>query len=187
MEKSELENLNQLVKKEQELFYRMQAAQYMPDKHRFAEERSKVLKQIEHIRAKRDAERKKGEEEEKNEYIRHNHRNFRCVIGSAAEHLMHGTFTLDVVASEMLTPQSTEFEIVAVSGNKIKIDLLKLLSPSSLNMLIAKAFSPIYFVVEPSGAYQRGKRLGIWNNSGDWEASRGIQYKPQTVIAILRV
>ena len=185
MEKSELENLNQLVQKEQELFYRARAEQFEPDKRKLIDERGKVLKKIEEIRTKRDAEKKKGEEEQKNDYVRDNLREFRYVVGSEAENLMRGNFTVDVVGWQ--TPQSTEFEIMTVSGHKLKIDLKKLISPPSLNALNAKAFSPIYLIAEPSGAYQKGKRIGIWNNTGDWQASRGIEYKPQTIIAIMRV
>jgi hypothetical protein len=179
---SELENL---VKKEQELFYRAKAEQFEPDKRKFIQQRTEVLKKIEDIRAKRDAEKKKCEEEQKNEYIRDNLRDFRVIVGTEAEHVMRGEFSLDAVS--LVTPQSTEFEIMAVSGHKLKIDLKKLISPSSLNTLNAKTFSPIYLIAEPSGAYQKNKRLGIWNNSGDWAASQGIEYKPQTIIAIMKV
>jgi hypothetical protein len=98
---------------------------------------------------------------------------------------MHQTFTMDVV--EWQKPDSLEFEIDAVSGHKLKIDLRKLVTPSILQMLLGKAFSPIYLVVEPSGAYDRhGKRVGYFQ-SGEWEATQGNELRAGTTFAIMKV
>jgi hypothetical protein len=109
----------------------------------------------------------------------------RCAYGTAVNHLMYGTFTLEV--PDWFKPQSTEFEIDAVSGHKVKINLKKLISPSTLQMLLDKAFSPIYLVAEQGGGYDRhGKKLGYYQ-SEDWETAHGTEIRYGTSFAIMRV
>jgi hypothetical protein len=108
----------------------------------------------------------------------------RYVVGTDAEHLMHGTFTLDAVQPKKFP--SLEFEIPLVGGGKKKIDLRKAISPPILKMLMEKTFTPVYITVEPTGAYQHGKKLGYYV-SGEWEQTRGIEIKMGTLIAIMKV
>jgi hypothetical protein len=173
---SELENL---FKKEQELFYRAQAEQFQPDKRKFNEERNKILKRIEEIRTKRDSENKKLEEQQKTETIKHYLPKIRFVYGDAVPHLMHGEYTTDVVPWE--TPTSTEIQI-----GKRKIDLLKFLSPTTVRRIIEHPLSPIFFEVEPAGAYQKGKKLGYYI-SGEWEKTRNIEIRSGVFLALMVV
>ena len=108
----------------------------------------------------------------------------RYVVGTDAEHLMHGTFTLDAVQPQKFP--SLEFEIPLVGGGKKKIDLRKVISAPILKMLMEKTFTPVYITVEPTGAYQHGKKVGYYV-SGEWEQTRGIEIKMGTLMAIMRV
>ena len=108
----------------------------------------------------------------------------RYVVGTEAEHLMHGTFTLDAVQPKKFP--SLEFEIPLTSGGKKKIDLRKVISPPILKMLLERTMSSVYITVEPTGAYQHGKKLGYFV-SGDWEQTRGIELRMGTLLAIMRV
>ena len=173
---SELENL---VKKEQELFYRAKAEEYQPDKRKFIEERNKILKRIEEIRTKRDAENKKLAEQQKTETIKHYLPKIRFVYGDAVPHLMRGEYTTDVVTWN--TPTSTEIEV-----NKRKVDLLKLLSPITVRHMIEHPLSPVFFEVEPAGAYQKGKKLGYYI-SGEWEKTRDIEIRSGVFLALMVV
>ena len=173
---SELENL---CKKEQELFYRAQAEAFMPDKRKLNDERNKVLKQIEGIRAKRDIENKKLDEQHKTETIKGQLPNIRFAYGDAVPHLMRGEYTQDVI--EWTTPTHTEIEI-----NKRKIDLLRLLSPVTVRHIIEHPMSPVFFEIEPAGAYQRGKKLGYYV-SGEWEKTQGIEIRSGVFLAIMKV
>lgn len=173
---SELENL---VKKEQELLYRSKAEDFMPDKRRYIEERNKVLKQIEEIRTKRDAENKKLEEEWKKETLKHRLPNIRFAYGDAVPHLMRGEYTTDVIRWE--TPASTEIQI-----GKRKIDLLRLLSPVTVRHIIEHPMLPVFFEIEPAGAYQHGKKLGYYVNR-EWETTRGIEIRSGIFLAIMKV
>lgn len=176
MQPDELENL---VKKEQELFYRSKAEEYQPDKRKLIEERSKVLKKIEEIRTKRDLENKKLEEQQKTETIKQYLPKFRYAYGDAVPHLMHGEYTLDVVPME--TPTSTEIKI----GNR-KVDLIRLLSPVTVRHIIEHPMSPVFFEIEPAGAYQHGKKLGYYVD-GTWENSRGIEIRQGVFLALMVV
>jgi seryl-tRNA synthetase len=173
---SELENL---VKKEQELFYRAQAEQFQPDKRKFIEERNKILKRIEELRAKSDAENRKLAEQQKAETIKQYLPKIRFVYGDAVPHLMHGEYTTDVVTWN--TPTSTEIEV-----NKRKVDLLKLLSPITVRHMIEHPLSPVFFEIEPTGAYQKGKKLGYYI-SGEWEKTRDIEIRTGVFLALMVV
>jgi len=182
MQPDELENL---VKKEQELLYRSKAEEYQPDKRKLIEERGKILKKIEEIRTKRDAEKKKLEEEWRDKAFKENLCDFRYAHGTNVDHVLHGILTLELL--EWLKLEGMEFEIIGVSGHKLKIDLRKLITPSLLRMLLGKPLAPIYFVVEAGGGYDRhGKKLGVWQ-SGDWEQSHGNEIRAGTTFAIMRV
>jgi len=176
MEPNELENL---VKKEQELLYRSKAEEFMPDKRRYIEERNKILKQIEEIRGKRDVENKKLEEQHKTETLKAQLTNIRFAYGDAVPHLMRGEYTQDVI--EWTTPTHTEIEI-----NKRKIDLLRLLSPVTVRHIIEHPMSPVFFEIEPAGAYQHGKKLGYYVNR-EWETTRGIEIRSGVFLAIMKV
>jgi hypothetical protein len=108
----------------------------------------------------------------------------RYVVGTDAEHLMHGTFTLDAVQPKKFP--SLEFEIPLTSGGKKKIDLRKVISPPILKMLLERTMSSVYITVEPTGAYQHGKKLGYFV-SGEWDQTRGIELRMGTLLAIMRV
>ena len=108
----------------------------------------------------------------------------RYVVGSDAEHLMHGTFTLDAVQPKK--PEDLEFEIKLLSGNTRKINLKQLITPPILKMLMERTMSPVYITLEQTGAYQHGKKLGYFQ-SGEWEGTRGIEIKSGTLMAIMRV
>jgi hypothetical protein len=179
MEKSEIENLNELVHREQELLYRSKAEGYEPDKRRFIEERGKVLKQIEEIRTKRDLECKKLEEQQKTETIKQYLPKFRYAYGDAVPHLMHGEYTTDVVPWE--TPASIEIQI-----GKRKLDLVKLLSPVTVRHIIEHPLAPVFFEIEKGGAYQNGRKLGYYVD-GTWEKSRGIEIRSGVFLAIMVV
>lgn len=179
MKTDEIENLNELVQKEQELLYRSKAEEYQPDKRKFIEERSKVLKKIEDIRVKMDAENKKLEEQQKKETLKCQLPNIRYAYGDAVPHLMRGEYTTDVVPWE--TPYSFEIAV-----NKRKVDLLRLLSPVTLRHIIEHPLSPVFFEIEPAGAYQHGKKLGYYVN-GEWEQSRGIEIRSGVFLAIMKV
>lgn len=173
---SELENL---VKKEQELLYRSKAEEFMPDKRRYVEERNRVLKRIKEIREKNDAENNKLDEQHKTETIKQQLPNFRYAYGDAVPHLMRGEYTQDVIA--WTAPTNTEIEV-----NKRKIDLLKLLSPTTVRHMIEHPMSPVFFEIEPSGAYQHGKKLGYYVNR-EWETTRGIEIRSGVFLAIMKV
>lgn len=108
----------------------------------------------------------------------------RYVVGTEAEHLMHGTFTLDAVQPQKFP--SIEFEIPLTSGGKKKINLKEIISPPILKMLLDRNFAPVYITIEQQGAYQHGKKLGYYV-SGEWEQTRGIEIKMGTLMAIMRV
>ena len=109
----------------------------------------------------------------------------RIIYGTSADRLMHSLITMDV--PDWLKVESLEFDIDGVSGHKIKIDLKKIVSPSTLEMLLAKSFSPIYLVVERSGGYDRhGKKLGYFQKD-DWMESQGNEIRYGTTLAIMRV
>jgi hypothetical protein len=108
----------------------------------------------------------------------------RYVVGTDAEHLMHGTFTLDAVQPKKFP--SLEFEIPLTSGGKKKIDLRKVISPPILKMLLERTMSSVYITIEPTGAYQHGKKLGYFV-SGEWDQTRGIELRMGTLMAIMRV
>jgi hypothetical protein len=176
MSPDELENL---VRREQELFYRVKAEQFEPDKRKLIEERNRVLKKIEEIRTKMDAERKKEAEEWKKETVKAQLPNFRYAYGDAVPHLMRGEYTPDVVA--WTTPTNIEIEV-----NKRRIDLLKLLSPTTVRHLIEHPMSAVFFEIEPAGAYQNGKKRGTWH-SGEWEKTRGIEIRSGVFLALMKV
>ena len=173
---SEIENL---VRKEQDLFYRAKAEQFEPDRRKLIEERGKVLKKIEEIRVKMDAEKKKGAEEWKKETLKAQLPNIRFAYGDAVPHLMHGEYTQDVVA--WTTPTNTEIEV-----NKRKIELLKLLSPTTVRHIIEHPLAPVFFEIESGGAYQNGRKLGYYV-SGEWERTRGIEIRSSVFLAIMKV
>jgi hypothetical protein len=120
----------------------------------------------------------------KNDYLRDNLREFRFITGSEAEHVMHGDFTVDTV--QWATPQSTEYEITGVSGDTIKINLKRIIAPTTLQMMIDHPLVPVFLVVEASGMYQHNKKLGIWQ-SGEWDQTRGITFRAGTMIGIMKV
>jgi len=127
---------------------------------------------------------KKEREKWKDEYLRDNLRDLRFITGFDAEHVMRGEFTVNTVS--WTTPQSTEFEIMAVSEHKIKIDLKRIIAPTTLQMLIDHPLVPVFLVVEPTGMYQNNKKLGIWQ-AGTWEETRGIELKLGTMLALMKV
>jgi len=127
---------------------------------------------------------KKEKEKWKDEYLRDNLRDLRFITGFEAEHVMRGEFTVNTVS--WTTPQSTEFEIIGVSEHKIKIDLKKIIAPTTLQMLIDHPLVPVFLVVEPTGMYQHNKKLGIWQ-AGTWEETRGIELKLGTMFALMKV
>jgi hypothetical protein len=176
MQPNELESL---VKLEQQLFYKIKAEEYQPDKRKLIEERGKVLTKIKEIRVKMDVERRKGEEEWKRETVKAQLPNFRFAFGDAVPHLMHGEYTQDVLA--WTVPTNTEIEV-----NKRKVDLLKLLSPVTVRHLIDHPLSPVFFELEVGGAFQSGKRLGYYV-SGEWEKTRGITIKSSLFLALMKV
>lgn len=149
---------------------------------------SSLLHILVSVRDRKEKERyelgKKEKEQWKEQYLREHLGDFRFITGTEAEHVMRGDFTINTVP--WTAPQSTEFEIMAVSGHKIKIILKKLIAPSTLQMLIDHPLSPVYLVLEPTGAYQRGKPLGPWV-SGDWDQTRGIEILQGTMIALMKV
>jgi len=108
----------------------------------------------------------------------------RYVVGTEAEHLMHGTFTLDAVQPKKFP--SLEFEIPLTSGGKKKINLKEIISPPILKMLLERTMSSVYITIEPTGAYQHGKKLGYFV-SGEWDQTRGIELRMGTLMAIMRV
>jgi hypothetical protein len=108
----------------------------------------------------------------------------RYVVGTDAEHLMHGTFTLDAVQPKKFP--SLEFEIPLVGGGKKKINLKQIISPPILKMLLERTMSSVYITIEPQGAYQHGKKLNYWV-SGEWDQTRGIELHMGTLMAIMRV
>jgi len=108
----------------------------------------------------------------------------RYVIGTDAEHLMHGTFTLDAVQPKKV--EAIEFEVSLLSGSKKKINLKQLIAPPILRRLMERTMSPVYITLEQTGAYQHGKKLGYYV-SGEWEQTRGIEIKSGTLMAIMRV
>jgi len=153
----------------------------------------KKLSDLQHrlvsVRDRKEKERyeldKKEKEKWRDQALKDNLHDLRYVYGTAADHLMHGTFTMDVVNWQK--PQNLEFEIDAVSGHKLKLDLRKLVTPSILDMLLGKSFSPIYMVVEQSGGYDRhGKKLGYFQ-SESWEETHGTEIRYGTTFAIMRV
>jgi hypothetical protein len=108
----------------------------------------------------------------------------RYVVGTEAEHLMRGTFTLDAVQPKK--PESLEFDIPLVSGGKKKINLKQIITPPILKHLLDRSFTPVYITIESTGAYQHGKKLGYYIST-EWEQTRGIEIKMGTVLAIMRV
>jgi len=128
---------------------------------------------------------KKEKERWRDQALKENLHDLRYAFGTAADHLMHQTFTMEVL--DWQKPESMEFEIDAVSGHKLKIDLRKIISPSILQMLLTKSFSPIYLLVEQGGGYDRhGKKLGYFH-SGEWDESHGKEIRLGTTLAIMRV
>lgn len=153
----------------------------------------KKLSNLQHIlvsvRDRKEKQRyetnKKAQEKWRDDTLRENLHDLRFAYGMSVDHLMHNTFTMEVL--DWQKPQSTEFEIDAVSGHKLKIDLRKIISPSTLQMLLAKSFSPIYLVVEQAGGYDRhGKKLGYYV-SAEWDESHGNEIRLGTTFAIMRV
>lgn len=127
----------------------------------------------------------KEKERWRDQALKENLHDLRYAFGAPVDHLIHQTFTMEVV--EWQKPESTEFEIDAVSGHKLKIDLRKIISPSTLQLLLAKSFSPIYLVVEHGGGFDRhGKKLGYFQ-SGEWSESHGNEIRAGTTFAIMRV
>jgi hypothetical protein len=120
----------------------------------------------------------------RDDYLRDNLRDIRFVAGSEAEHVMHGDFTVDAVGWQ--TPQSTEYEILGRSGNKIKINLKKIIAPSTLQMLIDHPLVPVFLTVEATGAYQGNRKLGYFVSS-EWSETRGIEIRLGTMIALMKV
>ena len=175
---SELENL---VKKEQELFYRAKAEEYQPDKRKFIEERSKLLKRIEEIRKKMDAEQKKNDEKWRDETLKQQLPNIRFAFGDAVPHLMNGSYTHDVVAWE--TPKDAELVI-----GKRKVNLRKLISPIILRHLLEKPFAPIYFTIQPMGAVddRTGNPVGLFI-SREYEDQRHMRLQLAQYLAIMKV
>jgi hypothetical protein len=133
----------------------------------------------------RHNQNKQAQEEWRDHALKDNLHDLRYVFGMEVDHLMHGTFTMEVVNWQKT--ESIEFEIMAVSGHKLKIDLRKIISPSTMQMLLAKAFSPIYLLVERAGGYDRkGKPLGYYV-SGEWNESHGYEIRLGTTFAVMRV
>ena len=150
---------------------------------------STVLNILVSVRDRKEKERfeqnQQAQEKWKNETLKNILHNLRCAYGTAVNHLMSGSFTMEV--PDWFEPKSTQFEIQALSGHKLKIDLEKLITPSRLQRLLDKAFIPIYILVEPSGGYDRhGKRMGYFMSS-EWNESHGIEIRPATTMAIMRV
>lgn len=151
---------------------------------------SSLLRILIATRDRKDVERyeksKTEKEQWKDRYLENKEtlRDIRYVAGSEANHLMIGDFTIDAVGLQ--TPTSTEFEITAVSGHRIKINLKKIISPTTLQMLIDHPLTPVFLTVEATGAYQHGKKLGYYV-SGEWDQTRGIEIRAGTMIAIMKV
>jgi hypothetical protein len=150
---------------------------------------SSLLHILESVRNRKEKERyelgKNEKERWKDQALRENLHDLRYAFGVPVDHLIHQTFTMDVI--EWKKPESTEFEIDTVSGHKLKIDLRKIISPSTLQMLLAKSFSPIYLLVEQGGGYDRhGNKLGYFQ-SGEWDQSHGNEIRAGTTFAIMRV
>lgn len=153
-------------------------------------ERKKLLAIIGILTKARDAKEKErfsqnrqAQEKWKDNFLIDNLRDFRFISGFEAEHVRRGTFIINTVAWS--TPQSTEFEIIGRSNNKIKINLKKIISPTTLQMMIDHPLVPVFLTVESTGAYQHGKRLGIWQH-GEWDQTRGIEIRMGTMIAIMK-
>lgn len=148
-----------------------------------------ILRILTATRDRKEKERyeigKKAQEKWRDDTLKDVLHDLRYAFGMSVDHLLHQTFTMEVV--EWKKPESMEFEIDAVSGHKLRIDLKKLITPSLLQMLLGKAFSPIYFLVERSGGYDRhGKPLGHWVSS-EWEQSHGNEIRLGTTFAVMRV
>lgn len=127
---------------------------------------------------------KKEREKWRDDFLRDNLRDFRFITGSQAEHIMHGDYPVNTVP--WTTPQSTEYEIIGTSGNKIKINLKRIIAPTTLQILIDHPLVPVFLAVEPTGMYQHNKRLGIWQ-SGEWEQTRGMELRLGTMLALMKV
>jgi hypothetical protein len=149
---------------------------------------SALLHILTSVRDRKEKERyelgKKERETWRDDYLAHNLRDFRFIIGTEAEHVMHGDYPVNTVP--WATPQSTEYEITGTSGNKIKINLKRIIAPATLQMLIDHPLVPVYLVVEPTGAYQHGKKLGYFV-SGEWDQTRGIEIRLGTMFALMKV
>jgi hypothetical protein len=128
---------------------------------------------------------RKTQEKWRDETLKENLPDIRYAVGSSVEHLRHGTLSMDVV--EWIKPQSTEFEITTISGHKTKINLQKIITPSTLKILLEKAFTPVYVTIEAQGGYDRhGKRMGYYM-SPEWDETHGIEIRMGTTMAIMRV
>jgi hypothetical protein len=122
----------------------------------------------------------KLEEKWKTETLKTSLPNIRYASGSAIEHLISGTYTLDVIPWE--TPASTEIAI-----NNRKVDLDKLIPPQILKNMLDHPFSIIYFTLQPSGIFRKDKLQGLWYDGKDWDRSKNDQYKPRILLAIMKV
>jgi len=178
MASNELENL---VKREQELLYRSKAEAFMPDKHKLIDERHRVLERIEEIRKKMDAEQKKNDEKWRDETLKQQLPNIRFAFGDAVPHLMNGSYTHDVVAWEI--PKDAELVI-----GKRKVNLRKLISPIILRHLLEKPFAPIYFTIQPMGAVddRTGNPVGLFI-SREYEDQRHMRLQLAQYLAIMKV
>jgi len=106
--------------------------------------------------------------------------NIRCASGSAIEHLISGTYSLDAIPWE--TPQSMEITI-----NNRKVDLDKLITPQALKHILDKPFSPKFFTLQPSGIFRKDKLQGIWYDGKDWDRSKNDTYKSRILLAVMKV
>jgi hypothetical protein len=128
----------------------------------------------------RFTQKSKLEEKWKTETLKTSLPNIRYASGSAIEHLINGSYTLDVIPWE--TPQSME-----ITTNNRKVDLDKLIPPQILKNILDKPFTPVYFTLQPSGIFRKDKLQGIWYDGKDWDRSKNDQYKSRILLAIMKV
>jgi len=106
--------------------------------------------------------------------------NIRYAHGIAIEHLLNGSYTLDVIPWE--TPTSMELTI-----DNRKINLEKLISPQILKNMIDKPFAPAYFTLQPSGMFRKGKLQGIWYDGENYDRSKNDEYRSRILLAVMKV
>ena len=90
----------------------------------------------------------------------------RLITDCALVHrLLHGMSTPESIANAWITPTSTTVECTLIQEKrKVKIDLLKLISPPHWKQILSSPLETFYFPVQPPSqtATRKGKFVGIW-------------------------